>query len=80
MFWNIVKNSMTCAGTIKRCNILVTKIQASCYKFNDLIKIKKRASLNQGLIKAVFNIDIPILGTQIWACPNLILIKNKNDQ
>ena len=26
-----------------------------------------------GLIKAVFNISITILGTLIWACPNLIL-------
>ena len=27
----------------------------------------------QGLIQAVFDIGIPILGTLTWACPNLIL-------
>ena len=31
----------------------------------------------QGLIQAVFNIGIPILGKLIWACPNLILSKTK---
>ena len=31
----------------------------------------------RGLIEAVFNIRIPILGTLIWACPNLIFSKNK---
>ena len=30
---------------------------------------------NQGLIQTVFDISIPILGTLIWACPNLILRK-----
>ena len=30
-----------------------------------------------GLIKAVFNIEIPILGTLIWACPNLIFSKTE---
>ena len=30
---------------------------------------------NLGLIKAVFDIDIPILGTLIWACLNLVLRK-----
>ena len=29
----------------------------------------------QGLIQAVFDIGIPILGTRIWVCPNLILSK-----
>ena len=29
----------------------------------------------QGLIQAVFDIGIPILGTLIWLCPNLILSK-----
>ena len=31
----------------------------------------------QGLIQAVFDIGIPILGTPIWACPHLILSKTK---
>ena len=31
----------------------------------------------QGLIHAVSNIGIPILGTLIWACPDLILVKSK---
>ena len=30
---------------------------------------------NQGWIQAVFDIGIPILGTLIWACLNLILRK-----
>ena len=33
-----------------------------------------RAWPSQGLIQAVFKIDIPILGTLIWTCANLILI------
>ena len=32
---------------------------------------------SQGLIQAVFNTGIPILGTLIWVCPNLILVKLK---
>ena len=31
----------------------------------------------QGLRQAVFDIGIPILGTIIWVCPNLILSKTK---
>ena len=31
----------------------------------------------QGLIQTVFNISIPILGTLIWVCPNLILYKTQ---
>ena len=31
----------------------------------------------QVLIQAVFDIGIPILGTLIWACPNLILSKTE---
>ena len=31
----------------------------------------------QGLMQAVFDIGIPILGTIIWACPNLILSKTE---
>ena len=31
----------------------------------------------QGLIQAVFDIDVTILGTLIWACPDLILIKTE---
>ena len=31
----------------------------------------------QGLIQAVFDIGIPILGTLIWVCPNLILSKTE---
>ena len=30
-----------------------------------------------GLIEAVFNIGIPILGTLTWACPNLIFSKTE---
>ena len=30
---------------------------------------------SQGLIQAAFDFGIPILGTLIWACPNLILSK-----
>ena len=30
-----------------------------------------------GIDKAVFDIGIPILGTLIWVCPNLILSKTK---
>ena len=32
----------------------------------------------QGLIKVVFNIGIPILGTLTWTCPNLTLSKSEN--
>ena len=32
---------------------------------------------NQGLIQAVFDIGIPILGTLIWVCPNSIIGKVK---
>ena len=31
----------------------------------------------QRLIQAVFDIGTPILGTLVWACPNLILSKSK---
>ena len=31
----------------------------------------------QGLVQAIFNIGIPILGTLIWACSNLIKGKVK---
>ena len=31
----------------------------------------------QGLIQAVFQIGIPIFGTLIWVCPNLILSKTE---
>ena len=31
----------------------------------------------RGLIKAVFNIRIAILGTIIWACPNLVFSKTE---
>ena len=38
----VVTFSMSCTkATIKRCKIVVTKIQASCYKFMNLLKIKK---------------------------------------
>ena len=33
--------------------------------------------MNQGLIQAIFDIGIPILGTLIWACPKLILSKTQ---
>ena len=35
-------------------------------------KFKNEYILFQGLIQAVFEISIPILGTLIWACPNSI--------
>ena len=31
----------------------------------------------QGLIQAAFDINIPILDTEIWMCSNLILIKTE---
>ena len=31
----------------------------------------------RGLIQAVFDIGIPIVGTLIWACPNLIFSKTE---
>ena len=31
----------------------------------------------QKLIQAIFDIGIPILGTLIWACPNLMIHKAK---
>ena len=31
----------------------------------------------QGLTQDVFNISIPVLGTLIWVCPNLILGKTE---
>ena len=34
-------------------------------------------SMEQGLMQAVFDSGIPILGTLIWACPNLILSKTE---
>ena len=37
-------------------------------------------SMEQGLIQAAFDSGIPILGTLIWACPNLILSKTKKLQ
>ena len=37
-------------------------------------------SMEQGLMQAVFDSGIPILGTLIWACPNLILSKTKKLQ
>ena len=36
-----------------------------------------RQNDGQGLIQAVFDIGIPILGRLIWACPNLILSKTE---
>ena len=33
--------------------------------------------ISQGLIQAIFDIGIPILGALIWACRNLILRKTK---
>ena len=45
------------------------------------IRQMKQVSSNlnniQGLIQAVFDIGIPILGTLIWACPNLMLSKTE---
>ena len=32
---------------------------------------------NQGLIQALFDIGVPILGSLIWELPNLILSKTK---
>ena len=40
-----------------------------------LLEHSSLRGLNQGLIQAAFDIDIPILGTLIWACLNLILRK-----
>ena len=51
------------------------------FNLNDIIsntgeRMQYMADLsNQGLIQAVFDISIPILGTLIWACLNLILRK-----
>ena len=39
------------------------------------VTLTSGVSLSPGLILAVFNIVIPIFGTLIWACPNLILTK-----
>ena len=39
---------------------------------------KKFYIRSQGLIQTVFDIGIPILGTLIWACPNLIFKQNYN--
>ena len=65
---------------------LLWKISRYCYNFTKLSSLfdvkKQRTKTNpekcykfQGSIQAVFEIGTPILGTLIWACPNLILSK-----
>ena len=42
-------------------------------------RLYEKRTFGQRLIQAIFNIGIPILGTQIWACPNLILSKTETN-
>ena len=49
----------------------------SCHMGKACQEVNPSRLHEQGLIQAVFDVGIPILGTLIWECPNLILNKNE---
>ena len=53
--------------------LTVEQLQGICYKKTCEIDSQD----TQGLIQAVFDIGTPILGTLMWACPNLTLNKTE---